>query len=157
MVGAIMNTHKQNIAWIESAPDCWPDGWEFFPGCPMPPGMSKRDYPSVVLAAGSSGGDVPLVEVYTLDRYTEDTDELLGNVLEARCRDSEGRPVRCRVTREVGLPFSESLFLKVREYEPGKFGILENIEIDRTRAHGDVTMCLRVWDSQPALDVEVTV
>jgi hypothetical protein len=150
--------HEMKQVWVESLPEGWPEGWRFGPKCPIPPGVSPVDYGEIVLCAFTAGGTVPLIEATCIDRYAEETDLLVGQLVVVSCEDDMGEPIRCRVTREQGLPWSERLMLKIREFEPGRYGILENIEIDRDRAHGDeILVKLVVWNSQPEIDAEVVV
>ena len=152
-----MSKHEQKIAWIEGPPAGWPDGWKFGPGCPLPPGWGSRDYGDTVLAVLSTGGRITLLEVYTLDKFSEDTDVLEGQLFSVKCFDN-GRPIRMKLTKDHAMPWTEQLMLKCREYEPGKWGILENVEIDEQRVVGESpSFLVSVWGSQPVLDVEVSV
>lgn len=143
--------HSQKVAFIEGCPAGWPEGWAFGPGRPIPPGWETREYPDVVLAASAMGSDPTSFEVYTLDRYAEDTDILLGQVLMVRAYDGR-RKVRMRLGNAE--PWSEELWIKISEYEPGKFGVRRNIQLDRAHLpFSDVKIVATVYAS--TLDVEV--
>jgi hypothetical protein len=103
------------------------------------------------LAAGVSGADPLELEVYALDRYSEDTDVLAGQILIIKAYNCTKR-VRMRL--DSSAPYSEELWLKMDEYEPGKFGIRRKIFVDRARCASDaIHLVATVYASQ--LDVEV--